>query len=259
MQQFVRDINAFVQQMTSFEVIGAGMGRTGTMTMKLALEELGFAPCHHMLSIFAHPEKYHHLETLSNNLDDEGALVGLFGGYKAVVDHPGCVFYEKFMKIHPNAKVILTIRDSPDAWQKSAQDTIFELNKPMNWVKRQILMLARPAHIKVMERLCTEMHGHNPFDPETDLTQIYKDWYARVTETVPSERLLIFNVKEGWRPLCEFLGVPIPEKDFPKVNSTKEFQKMKKSMIGKQLKNNFGFSLIAVCVFLVFYFLISEL
>ena len=222
--------------MTSFQVIGAGLGRTGTMSMMLALEELGFDPCHHMFRLFENAERNHHLTALSRDLNDDEALEGLFGGYKSVVDHPGCVFYEKFMQLNVNAKVILTIRDSPEAWEKSAQDTIFELNKPMNWFKRQFIRYNMPSHIKDTEKICIEVHGSNPYDIKADLCQLYRDWYSKVVETVPAEKLLIFNVKQGWKPLCDFLGVPIPDKDFPKSNSTGEFQQWRRSMVNEDIK-----------------------
>ena len=216
--------------MTSIEVIGAGLGRTGTNSMMLALEELGFSPCHHMWRLFQNSDRHHHLDALSRDLEDKEALEGLFKGYKAVVDSPGCNFYEKFMELHPNAKVILTVRDSPEVWERSAQSTIFELNKPMNWFKRQFLRYNRPSHLKATEEICIKVHGVNPYDCKADLQQLYRDWNRRVTETVPSEKLLKFNVKQGWGPLCEFLGVPVPDKEFPRLNSTEEYLQWERSI-----------------------------
>ena len=215
--------------MSGLQVIGAGLGRTGTLSMKQALEELGFNPCHHMEETFKHPErnhKHHFISILANENVSEH-LEAVFGGYKAMVDYPGCIFYEEFMKMNPDAKVILTVRDSPEAWVKSVESTIFSRHTASNWLSwnfgKMVMKLAAPAHIPTFMELVTRTHGVDPSDPKTDLAQMYTDWVNRVKETVPAEKLLVFNVKQGWKPLCDFLGVPVPDTLFPRVNSTKEF------------------------------------
>ena len=195
------------ESMTDLQVIGAGLGRTGTMSMKLAMEELGFDPCHHMLETFVHPERNHKalFQRILIDEDAEDALMKIFGGYKATMDYPGCLFYEEFMKLNPDAKVVLTVRDSPEAWVKSVNDTIFNLHTATNlfsWkLQGMIQKLFEPDHMSVVFEIMAsqEKHGVQPRDPKTDLAQMYTDWINRVKETVPAEKLLVFNVKEGWK------------------------------------------------------------
>ena len=217
-------------RMSGLQVIGAGLGRTGTLSMKKALEELGFNPCHHMEETFLNPkpnQKSHFQDILQEN-NKEQALKALYDGYKATVDYPGCMFYEDFMKMNPDAKVILTVRDSPEAWVKSVEDTIFDGHGTNSWIFRKIHLPIRTIflegpHLLVIRKIMTKTHGVDPIDPKTDLAQMYTDWVNRVKETVPAEKLLVFKVKQGWKPLCDFLGVPVPDTPFPRVNSTKEF------------------------------------
>ena len=226
---------SFKVRMSGLQVIGAGLGRTGTLSMKQALEDLGFNPCHHMKETFFNPrpnQKSHFQDILQEN-NKEQALEALFGGYKAMVDYPGCMFYEDFMKMNPDAKVILTVRDSPEAWVKSVDATIFGGHGASNWFSWKFHLLIRTMflegpHLLVIRKIMMKTHGVDPSDPKTDLGQMYTDWVNRVKETVPAEKLLVFNVKQGWKPLCDFLGVPVPDTPFPRVNSTKEFQANKK-------------------------------
>ena len=218
--------------MTELQVLGAGLGRTGTMSMKLALEELGFNPCHHMYETFIHQERNHKplFNSILHEEDPEEALKTIFAGYKATMDYPGCLFYEEFMKLNPSAKVILTIRDSPEAWAKSVGNTIFGINSADNWLswklKETVFFMAIPDYMRVIYKIMAskKRHGVSPIDRNTDLALLYSDWVNRVRETVPAEKLLVFNVKEGWKPLCAFLGVSVPDKPFPRTNSTEEWQ-----------------------------------
>ena len=225
--------------MAGLQVIGAGLGRTGTLSMKLALEELGFNPCHHMVEVMrVHTDRNHLFKTIYEEEDNIDAIKELFGGFVAAVDYPGCMFYEEFMKINPDAKVILTIRDTPEAWAKSAGETIMRFNTVQSWLKRKVMIFVKEAlnpHMYWISRMMVNVHGVDPNDPRTVLAQMYTDWNKRVIETVPAEKLLIFNVKEGWKPLCDFLGVPVPDKPFPRVNSTAHFKEMINGQVKKQM------------------------
>ncbi|XP_063689204.1 uncharacterized protein LOC134822226 [Bolinopsis microptera] len=225
--------------MAGLQVIGAGLGRTGTLSMKLALEELGFNPCHHMAEVMlVHTDRNHLFKKIYQEEDNIDAIKELFGGYVAAVDYPGCMFYEEFMKINPDAKVILTVRDSPEAWAKSARETIFMLNTVQSWLKRKVMIFVQVAlnpRVYWIQQMMVKVHGVAPSEPKTDLAQMYTDWNKRVIETVAAEKLLIFNVKEGWKPLCDFLGVPVPDTPFPRVNSTANFKEMMSARVKKKM------------------------
>jgi hypothetical protein len=191
------------------KVIGAGFGRTGTHSLKLALEMLGFAPCYHMVEVFTNPGHSEQWEAIaSGGKPDWDALLG---GYKAGVDWPVCHFWRELAEAYPDAKIILTERDA-EGWYRSIADTIFE------FVDR-----ARADATATFIVAGTDRAFGNRFDKEHVI-----DVYHRHNETVkreaPKGRLLVYDVPEGWQPLCNFLGVPVPAAPFPKVNTTEEFR-----------------------------------
>ncbi|XP_063687387.1 uncharacterized protein LOC134820735 [Bolinopsis microptera] len=247
--------------MTNLQVIGAGLGRTGTMSMKLALEEIGFGPCHHMVVTFGQEGCFKYFNNILKDKEVEESIKAVFKDFVAAVDYPGCMFYEELMKLNPDAKVILNVRDSPEAWAKSSGDTIFSANQA-NWLVSQLkvfmFQMFMPIHLylihKIMEK--QSVHGVAPTDPDTDLAQMYTDWNNRVIETVPAEKLLIFNVKEGWKPLCYFLGVPVPDTPFPRVNSTEQWQNKVSGMMKGNILNALTRVVVAGLIFACGYYLL---
>jgi Sulfotransferase domain len=211
----------------TLEVIGAGFGRTGTMSLKVALEELGFGPCYHMSEVFAHPE---HVElwraaTRGEQFDWER----IFGGYRATVDWPGCTFYGELMERYPDAKVILTVRD-PQRWYESAYNTIYRITRaaslPLFYLAS--LVLPRARGMKQARRMIVELiwerEFHGRFEDRGYAIEAFERHNEEVEQSVPPEKLLVYEVKEGWGPLCEFLGVEVPEKPFPHLNDTAVFR-----------------------------------
>lgn len=194
------------------DVIGAGLGRTGTTSLKLALERLGFARCHHMTEVFLHPETAAHWEAAA-----EGQAVdweALLAGYRAAVDWPACHFYGDLARIYPDAKVILTVRD-PESWFRSTQATIFgfehvgEVEKrPMGGFMKKAILPTFDGRVKDREHAIAVYERHN----------------AEVRRTIPPERLLVYDVTQGWEPMCRFLGVPVPSEPFPHANTTADFR-----------------------------------
>ena len=208
------------QIMTDLKVIGAGLGRTGTKSLQQALVLLGFGPCHHMTELL--PDNQEHLwpmwkEIFSSSEDKSEKLKEAFKGYVATTDYPGCLFYKEFLQWNPDAKVILTVRDNPDQWIESVQATIFRFKFDDN--------SARQEFRKSFFAFLAKVHGADPREQETDLRKLYLDWNEELKRSIKKENLLVFNVKEGWGPLCKFLGVPEPKQPFPNLNSKEFFQK----------------------------------
>ena len=203
-------------------VIGAGMGRTGTASLKRALEEIGFGPCHHMEEVFGYP---------ADVPVWEGALRGdpvdwraFLAGWGSVVDIPGALHYRALMDALPEAKVILTVRD-PEAWYKSFRETIHPLifGFPTRFVGPWLPRLNGPFRVAgkdAFDRL---------FEGRFDDPAFMADWFVRYNEgvraAVPADRLLVFDVRDGWEPLCAFLDAPTPTTPFPRVNDAAEFQR----------------------------------
>jgi hypothetical protein len=211
----------------TLEVIGAGFGRTGTMSLKVALEELGFGPCYHMTEVFAHPE---HVElwraaTQGKPLDWER----IFGDYRATVDWPACTFYNELIVRYPDAKVILTVRD-PQRWYESAYNTIYRItgaaSSPVFYLAGLLMPRARrmkQAHQMIVE-LIWERDFDGRFDDRKHAIETFERHNEEVKQRVPAEKLLVYEVKEGWGPLCEFLGVEERDKPFPHLNDAEVFR-----------------------------------
>lgn len=200
----------------SLEVVGAGFGRTGTLSTKAALERLGFERCYHMLEVGLHPE---HPDLWRGAADGEDVdWEALFAGYLAAVDWPACQFWERLAAAFPRAKVLLTVRD-PDEWCASFRDTIARvLEPPYPPGAESILGMAR--------QVIVEHSFDGNLGDDDHLVTHFERHNQRVRDTIAPERLLAFDVREGWEPLCHFLGRPVPREPFPNVNDRAFFHAM---------------------------------
>lgn len=198
----------------TLSVIGAGLGRTGTMSLKLALERLGFGPCYHMKEVFQRLDA--HVPVWNRAADGEAVdWDALFADFRAAVDHPAAVFYRDLADHYPNAKVILTVRD-PDRWLQSFSETILHaLTEPLP----DRLAEWGTMHDKVVR---DRVFAGNVAD-RAHMIARYERHNEEVERTIPAERLLIYEVAQGWGPLCRFLGGPVPDEPFPKANTTADF------------------------------------
>ncbi len=199
----------------TLKVIGAGYGRTGTMSLKLALEQLGFGPCYHMVEVFKNPEAPQWWVEAADGKPDWEKI---FAGYNATVDWPNATFYAELAQAYPQAKVILSVRD-PEAWFTSTQATIFPEVLPADDTPFGRMFL------KVIARLFdNRLRDHDHVIAQFDRHN------AGVRARIPAERLLVYEAAQGWGPLCAFLGVPVPDAPMPKANSTEDFLAMRKAM-----------------------------
>ncbi len=200
----------------ALDVIDVGLGRTGTMSLKLALEQLGFGPCHHMEEVLKAPDQAQQwLAAADDNPVDWDAV---FNGYRAAVDWPTARFWRAIIDQYPDAKIILTTRD-PNSWFKSISGTIHLVlegrEKIGNPVMRQVMDMAH--------RIISDQTFAGRLGEAAHATEVFRRHNAAVIEAVPPDRLLVFEVAQGWGPLCDYLGCPAPDTPFPRVNSTKEF------------------------------------
>jgi hypothetical protein len=203
------------------KVIGVGFGRTGTLSLKVALEELGIAPCYHMLE--ALPRADHKRLWISWAEGADTDFDKIFDGYRATVDWPGCYFWRELTAAYPDAKVILTGRD-PEEWYRSTFETIYRFPKAITPLIERLYPPARH-----MPRLADAIVWNGTFDGRFADKEYALEVYARhrreVMAEVPRDRLLVYDVRDGWGPLCEFLGVEVPrDRPFPRLNDRAEMQ-----------------------------------
>ncbi|MEM1079738.1 MAG: sulfotransferase family protein [Pseudomonadota bacterium] len=199
----------------SLKIIGSGFGRTGTMSTKLAMEELGIGPCHHMVEVMQNPEQRAHWAAIAEG--EESDWAEMFEGFAAQIDNPGAVFWHALSIAFPDAKVIHTERAEED-WWASYDHTINRF-----WQNRKNIALP-PAVQAVFEDMDKILHqgGDVGLDREAAIAA-YRANNAKVREVIPANRLLVFNPAEGWDPICGILGVDIPTSDFSRSNNRSEF------------------------------------
>jgi Sulfotransferase domain len=198
------------------KVIGAGFGRTGTLSLKHALEELGFGPCYHMTELFDKPGVDAQWDAIVRGEPADWHMV--FKGYSATVDWPACTFYKELMQAYPHAKVLLTVRD-PEKWYESVANTIYRVshqNPDSNAI--------RSVHRNMINALIWQGTFEDRFEDKEYAIAVFLRHIEEVKQHVPAEKLLVYNVKEGWEPLCAFLEVAVPAgKPFPHDNDRASF------------------------------------
>jgi len=213
----------------SLQVIGSGVGRTGTHSLKLALEMLGFGKCYHMEELLRAPNNLIYFQQA-----EKGEVVEwdkLFDGYVSAVDYPVARYYKQIIPAYPNAKIIHTIRDA-ESWYNSAMKTIFWASKP-SFGRIFKMMIRMPFSSAIRERfpvlkyngaMIDNIFGKNLKDKQ-EVIKRYNAINAETLNFLPKERSLVYEVKSGWEPLCNFLNVPIPSEPFPKSNTREQFKK----------------------------------
>ena len=221
------------------QIIGAGFPRTGTTTLKSSLEQLGFRKCYHMKELLVNPDMLPYwLELEKTGRTDWDTL---YQGYVGSVDFPCYPFYKAHMDRYPEAKVILTVRPF-EAWYNSVYNTIWKAG-PQN-LSEKLQMMAKMAFnprlrkvircIKFVRRYLWEVQFQGQFEDKAFVEEIFREHIEAVKAYVPADQLLIYDVRDGWEPLCQFLNVPVPSEQLPHLNKKENF----KSMLGELVKGN---------------------
>jgi hypothetical protein len=202
------------------DVIGAGFGRTGTLSLKVALELLGFGPCMHMVPLLDDAERSTLFRRAADG--DPESLVKALEGHRSTVDWPGTYLWRELVERYPAAKVVLTVRD-PARWYDSAYRTIYQaaMNAPGDGEQVPEATVAAKA---MLRRVVWEGTFGGRFADRDHAIRVFEEHNAAVRREVPAGRLLEYEVSQGWQPLCAFLGVPAPEVPFPRLNDAASFQ-----------------------------------
>ncbi len=210
------------------KVIGTGLGRTGTMSLKKALEQLYGGKCFHMTELLHLPKRIKYLKAYEKNGATDWAA--LFEGFNTVTDYPICLYYETLLEKYPDAKFVHTIRN-PEKWYASVRETIYR-GKPKNVKEglRLVYNLIRSSDMRKVapvfqynDKVIWGNQFQNKFENKAFAIDTYLAHTERVKATIPKEKLLIFSVKDGWASLCDFLNLPVPETPFPQTHQRKNF------------------------------------
>lgn len=200
----------------TLKVVGAGFGRTGTLSLKFALEKLGFDKCYHMMEV--HNQPAHRAEWAKVHRGEQVDWDALFDGFRATVDWPSCNWWREQLEHFPDAKVILSLRD-PDRWYDSVMNTIYKSSSAG--------LASDDPGIQYGSKWAQMLIWDGVFDGRMEdrahVIDVFNRHNEAVRAEVPADQLLVFEASEGWAPLCEFLGVPVPEEPYPKVNTTEDF------------------------------------
>jgi hypothetical protein len=198
----------------ALELIGAGLGRTGTLSLKAALERIGYGPCYHMIEILAAPERGRHwLEPARGGARDWD---GIFHGYRATVDWPAAAFWRELVARYPDAKVLLSLRDA-DRWYDSVMNTIYPVMT--QGPPERAPAVLHDFHAMVYA-LIFERTFEGRLEDRAHARRVFEEHNQAVIDAIPPSRLLVYRAGDGWEPLCRFLDVPVPDEDFPHLNDT---------------------------------------
>ncbi|CAH1198639.1 conserved hypothetical protein [Candidatus Nitrotoga sp. BS] len=210
----------------TLKIIGAGMGRTGTASLKVALETLGISLCYHMSEILKNPDC---IPDWINAAEGKANWDKIFKRYSATVDNPGCNFWKELADYYPEAKVILTVRDA-NKWFDSTNETIHSAEFA-SFIKNS------PFGTMAQKTIWDKME--NRMQDRQYMVNFFKNRTAEIIDYIAPERLLVYQVGDGWEPLCTFLNIPVPDTEFPRINSRDETKEMLANLIassGEQLK-----------------------
>ncbi|MCB8978556.1 MAG: sulfotransferase family protein [Ardenticatenaceae bacterium] len=214
----------------SLKIIGSGFGRTGTLSLKAALEILGFGPCYHMQEVIKRPSHIKKWQQIGRG--KSVPWQSIFRHFQATVDYPASTYYRELLAAYPDAKVIHTVRD-PERWYDSTAETIF---RSMHGLPFWAYKLPWPMgnFIDLQEQIVWQGVFNGRFLDRTYAIQRFHEYTEEVKQNVPPEKLLIFQVKDGWEPLCNFLELPVPGVPFPRVNDRenilRQFKRLRQTL-----------------------------
>ena len=203
-------------------VIGAGFGRTGTKSLKEALEAIGFGLCHHMIEVARNPDQlpYWQAAAAGEAVDWHAALEQ----FRSAVDWPACHYWRELAAIWPDAKIILSVRPEEKWWDSFCNTIKITMDLRDYLANPQSRGVSAMAHTIIAEQTF-----HAPLHDRQAALAAYRRRSAEVLDEIPADRLLVFDAAQGWAPLCRFLGVPVPDMPYPHSNSTDAFWQVDRS------------------------------
>ena len=230
----------------SLFVIGAGLSRTGTTTLRKVIEDLGFGPCYNSTELFIRPRGIEFWEALEQ--EKEVDFKAFFSDYNSIIGFPGYLFHQELKARYPEAKIILSYRD-PEEWYEDISGTVFESESShVNMHYAQEARSIDPYLGDCIERIhalqvrmLEKGYFEGRFSDKDFAVKRYTEWNEEIKAMYDEDDLLVYQVTEGWKPVCDFLGVPVPEEEpFPHLNHPDNFHERSSSGFLEMLKENEG-------------------
>ena len=205
------------------KIVGAAFGRTGTKSIKIALEKLGFGPCHHMFELHNNPDQIALWRAVARG--EKSCWDKIFTDYQASIDWPSARYWRELAEHFENAKVLLTIRNE-DSWFDSVQRTIYPIMRDHTSLQSSL----RREQASVAHDIIVRQTFNGKMNDRSHAKRVYRNYIEDVRRTIKPERLLNYSVTEGWGSLCAFLDVPVPDEPFPFTNTTQQFLDRRKRL-----------------------------
>jgi hypothetical protein len=219
------------------KIIGAGVGRTGTLSLKAALERLGFGPCFHGRHVLDHPDRLPLWQAAAQGRAVDWTAV--LAGYASTVDWPGAAFWRELLVAFPDAKVILTVRPA-DGWYESVDRTIFRMfgygSVDARIERARAIVPGLDVFTDFHRQMIWDGFFAGRFADRDHAIRVYEEHNAAVSRDVPPDRLLTIEPGAGWEPLCAFLGVPVPDEPYPHLNDPERFWARVDARISESLR-----------------------
>jgi hypothetical protein len=223
--------------MADLQVIGAGFGRTGTTSLCSALDALGLGPCDHMREVITQPRRIRQWLRIGQGAAPDWDQ--LFAGYRSAVDWPVATYWRELAAAYPDAKLVLTVRD-PQSWYDSTRRTIFQqvIDPPAGFRNAAFRLVATlspnmRAYLKMVHATILQPVFDGRVADREYAVSVFERHIEQVRAEIPAQRLLIYRVADGWEPLCEFLGLPVPDMPFPHDNTAETFNRNFGPLIGR--------------------------
>ena len=224
----------------TLKIIGAGFGRTGTASVYAALNQLGY-PCYHMFEVLDNKDNKSHLDFWRKVADSAPGTRQdwdqVFANYTAALDNPACCVWRELIVAYPDAKVLLTVHPAgDDAWYQSTMETIYTVESLWQFKLLSVFVPFMRKHRDMCRKLIWQRAHKGTMTDRAAAIALYHQHIEEVKAAVPADRLLVFSAKQGWKPLCDFIGVPVPDTPFPNTNDRAQM----KSRLGKAKLSAYG-------------------
>jgi hypothetical protein len=214
--------------MPGLQVIGAGFGRTGTLSLRQALDDQGLGRTYHGEDILFRPTHIRAWQKASHG--EKVDWDRLFRKFGSAVDYPVCNMWRELAEHFPESKIVLTVRD-PEGWYRSTRDTIYAARTMLPGYMRRFIPTTR-WYVDLTDSFLWNGIFEGRFEERDFAIKVFEQHIEDVKATADPDRLLVYNVAEGWEPLCAFLGVPVPDHPFPRLNDT---ARMKRTIVSTKV------------------------